>query len=259
MAKEKGVGFRPTDFTDGGGLLDNADVEWKKCEFVMWDYNGNGPQTPALKIEMDHEGTDVEQFFSAGKSEDWMPSKDGTKLIPIGNATGINRKSNLAILINSLIDAGFPEDKIEDDCSVFEGLKCHMVRKPAEKRTGMQQTPRKDGKVYDPTNLVVDEIQQLPWEKKGKGTAKAKPAAEENTEDEGSEEESSVEEEAIGAIMEVLEANPKGIDKKKLAAQVFTKVKASKNRNAISQLVYKDEFLASGPWSFDKAKGVVGG
>ena len=257
MGKEKGVGFRPTDFTDGGGLLDNADVAWKSCEFVMWDYNGNGPQTPALKVVMDHEGEEVEQFFSAGKADDWAPSKDGTKLIPVGNATGINRKSNLAILINSLVDAGFPEDKIEDDVSVFEGLKCHMVRKPAEKRPGLVRTPRADGKVFEATNLVVDEIQQLPWEKKAASGKKAAPKDTEQEQETGGGDDDDVEQEAIAAIMEVLEKNPKGIDKKKLAAQVFTKVKASKNRNAISQLVYKDEFLSTGPWTFEN--GVVGG
>lgn len=259
MAKEKGVGFRPTDFTEGGGLLDDANVIWEKCEFVLWDYNGNGPQTPALRIDMKHEDEDIEQYFSAGKAEDWTPSKDGTKLIPIGNATGINRRSNLAILITSLIDAGFPEDKIEDDCTVFEGLVCHMVRKPAEKRPGLVRTPRADGKVFEQTNLVVDEIQKLPWEKgKGKASAKDKKSGggvkeEETTADD----EQSVEEEAIAVVMEILEANPKGVDKKKLAAQVFSKVKSSPNRNAISQLVYKDSFLSSGPWSFED--GIVGG
>lgn len=248
MAKEKGASFSPDTFSEGGGLLDNVDVTWEEVRFELWDYDGKIPTpTPAMKVRMKVEDQEepVDQYFSAGNPQDWTPSKDGTKLVAIGRATGINKTSNLGILMTSLLEAKFPADKMEgDDCTVFEGLKCHMVRVKAPERKGLAPTARADGRVFDKTNLVVDRIIKLPWEKKG--TTSTTPKGGKN-ESEGDD----VGDKTIGIIQEILEENPKGVNKKKLAQLVLEKMKGDPDRNTALKLAYSDKFLSEGPWEYE--------
>ena len=241
--QEAGASLKPSEAVEGGGLLDNVDVAWEEVRFEMWDYNGTLPPSPALKVIMRLPDDDLAtQYFSCGSAEAWIPSKDGTKLVPLGGAKGLSKSSNFMILMNSLIEADFPEDKIGDDCMVFEGLECHMVRIPAPKRVGLAPAKaRTDGKTFEKTNLVVDAIHKLPWEKKGKGGTKKDEDAEDK-----------VAEKVTAAILEILEANPKGLQKQKLAGQVFTKLKGDPDAMAAAQLANKDEFLKEGPWSFER-------
>jgi hypothetical protein len=262
MAKPQGIGLGPSGFREGGGLLDDVDVKWKECLFEMWDYNGTQPtSSPALKVVMELENDDTaEQYFSAGSAKDWDISDDGKMLIPTGSATGLNKTSNLAILIASLVEAGFPEDKIGADCSVFEGLEAHMVRVPAPKRGGLAKAPRADGKTFEPTNLVVDKITKLPWEgKTGKGKAGAKDTGKAGTSSKTKDEapETDLDTEAQELVQKILESNPKGLDKKNLASAVFKLVKGQPNANVLVQLVYKEDFLDCPLWDFDKKKGTI--
>lgn len=243
-----GASLRPSDAVEGGGLLDNVDVRWKEVLFEMWDYNGTQAASPALKVVMEVEdGAEVTQYFSCGKAEDWTPSKDGRKLVPIGGARGLNKSSNFMILLDSMIKADFPEDKIGDDCSVFEGLEAHMVRVAAPKRPGLAPAKaRADGRTYERTNLVVDVIHKLPWEKKGgaKGASKK---------DEGGADDA-VAEKTTAAILEIIEDLDKPITKQQLAGKVHTKLAKEKDKDAMAaaQLANKDEFLSNGPWSFER-------
>ena len=63
MAKEvPTVSLNPADFVTGGLALDDADVEFKKCRVVDWDYGKQslGLHTTALKIEMTDTSDDQE-------------------------------------------------------------------------------------------------------------------------------------------------------------------------------------------------------
>jgi hypothetical protein len=244
MAKEKGASLNPDNFIEGGGLLDNVDVVWKNPRFETWDYAGKGPSIPALAIDLEpDEGDAITQYWSAGSSDDWNPSKDGTKLVPIGKASSLSKSSNLYQLLKSIKDAGFPEDKMEDDISVYEGMGCHMVRVKAPERPGLKKTEKK----YEASVLVVDNIIKLPWgEEKGKGGGKEKGKAD-------------VAEIATGVVMEILGDNPKGIAKMKLAQEAFKRLKTQgvdlSTVNAVVSLTGgkdSEEFLASGPWTYEK-------
>ena len=243
-----GTSLRPSDAVEGGGLLDNVDVTWEEVRFEMWDYNGTQQPSPALKVGMKLEdGDKADQFFSCGKAEDWAPSKDGTKLVPIGGARGLNKSSNFMILLDSLIKAGFPEDKIGDECTVLEGLECHMVRVPAPKRPGLAPAKaRADGRTYERTNFVVDVIHKLPWDKKGSGKGKTDEVADD-----------ALAEKTANTIIEILKSNKKGLTKQKMAGQVFNALKADKSVDgmAAAQLTNKDDFLTEqailGNWSFE--------
>lgn len=243
-----GTSLKPSDAVEGGGLLDNVDVMWKEVLFEMWDYNGTQAASPALKVAMElDDGGEAVQYFSCGKAEDWTPSKDGKKLVPIGGARGLNKASNFMILLDSLIKADFPEDKIGDDCSVFEGLEAHMVRVPAPKRPGLAPAKaRADGRTYERTNLVVDKILKLPWEKKG--------ATSKSTSKESTGVDDAVAEKTTAAILEIIEDLGKPITKQQLAGKVHTKLSKEKDKDAMAaaQLANKDDFLNNGPWSFEK-------
>ena len=244
--EEKGASLRPHDFAEGGGLF-QGEATWRNPRFEVFDYKGGSNSSPGFMVDMEpEEGDTIMQFWSAGNADDWTPSKNGKKLIATGKATKLSKSSNFYILLNSLVEAKFPENKMEDDVSIYDGMKCNMVRVPAPERKGLQQKERK----YDPTILVVDSIITFPWEAEEKGKGGEKVG-----------ESNALTEKATEVVMEILGDNPKGIQKMKLAGEVFKRLKAQKvaqtEINAIVQIVGgKDEsFLSSGPWTFEK--GVV--
>ena len=254
--------FAPSSFAVGGGLLDDVDVVVKEASIVMFDYNGTRPDAvPAILFKLGvKDGEDVDQYFTVGRSSDWMPSEDGTKLVAIGRSTQINMSSNGAIMLKSIVDAGFPETKISDDITCFQGMEGHVMRVPAPKR-GIVKAPRADGKVYEDTILVFAAITRLPWERKAgpvkgpaKTTGKAAPAApaEEVPEEEG---EVSLEDRTQGILLEILNEHPNGIKKQELPGLIFKKVGAADSqRTAMLQMAFKDAFLKEGPWTFDKGR-----
>lgn len=247
--EEGGIGLGPSSFVEGTGLISDVDAVFTDVGFVTWDYRGKSPESPALRAVLRVEGEDpVEQYWSAGSLKEFLPSDDGKMLLPVGSQTGLNKSCNVVQLIMSLIDAGFPEDKIQDDISVLEGLQAHVVRVPAPKRPGLVKQPRADGKVYEDQVLVVDTIIKLPWEaEKGKKAAPAEagPTAE------------PIEDEATATVLEILEKH-KSVDKKALVGHAHSALKGNSDRSAIITMIYKDEFLSNGPWEFD-GKVVSGG
>lgn len=240
MAEKKGVSLKPSDQVEGGGLLDNVDCLWKEVRFEMFDYGGTQAETPALRVTIAPEdGGEVDQYWSCGQAKDWNPSKDGKSLIPVGEAKGLNKSSNASILFQSLIKANFPEDKIGDDVSVFEGMRAHMIRVPAPKRGGLPSTKkREDGREFEKTILVVDKILSLPGEEKAEGKPKADGKLADTTAE---------------AIVAILSENPKGMDKMKLIGALFTHLKKGgmgiADVNAATRLVRED--AVDGPWKVE--------
>jgi hypothetical protein len=263
--------LNPEEFVEGGGLIDDVDVVFINCLFAHFDYNGTViPPAPCLQIDMETEDDEeITQYFSMGNPEDWSPSEDGTQLEATGKATGIRSTSNGGIFLKAMIDAGFPVDKIGDDISVLNGMKCHVIQIPAPKRSGLVEKKRDDGKKFEKTILVISEIHSLPWEEdeapaKGKTKAKAggtkgktKPATKtkakakakpEAAEDEGGDDD--IGGKAVAAILEIL-GDAGTITKKELPAKIFQILKADPDRNAVVKMVFDDEFLGEGPWEYD--------
>ena len=252
--ERKGIDLGPESWVEGGGLLDNVDVLFKECRFAMWDYNKTQPERPALKITFGvGEGDDVDQYLSLGDAAAGQlePSDDGTELVPIGPNANITKGCNYSIFMKSLIEAGFPAPKLGNDISILDGLEAHVVRIPAPKRAGISQTKtRADGRTFEQTNLVVDKIIKLPWEKKGGKTGGGGKKTEEA---EGGD----VNDKATAYVLSVLaseEYKGKEVDKRKLIGVVFNLAKTDPDRNAISKLLNSDEFLSAGPWTFEGGK-----
>lgn len=256
----KAVGLNPENFLEGGGLIDDVDVTFTECLFEEFDYNGKADTAvPALKVVMDVAGDENIQYYSMGRLQDWIPSEDGKQLLSVGTATSIRLSSNGGILLKSLVDSGFPGDKLGDDISILNGLQVHMIQVPEPQR-GMKKTKEqeeKETKFGPKTILVVSEVQVLPWEKKKpagagakkKPAGKAKPKAAKAAaaeEVEGGE----IEEKATEVIMEIL-ADAGTATKKELPAKIFQLRKDDPDRNAIVKVVFDDDFLSNGPWEYD--------
>jgi hypothetical protein len=269
--------LQPSNFTAGGGLLDDVDALFKKVRVTNWDYNGSVPvPVPALEVTMEVDGMDGDhvQYFSLGKNTDWQPSEDGMEIVAVGKATGISSSSNAAILIGSIVNSGFPENKITDNVTCFEGLKAHLSRIPAPKRN-VTKAPRADGKVYEDTVLTVTAILQYPWDKKAGKTAAGKPATapaagKPATTGKPATAPAAGKAPAAAAaappseefdarctevVQGVLAENPEGVDRKKLPGLVFNAVaKDDADRNRIVTRVFQEDFLSAGPWTYENGR-----
>lgn len=178
MSEVRYATFDPEGFAVGGGLLDDADVLLKEVGFQVYDYNGKGKETTALRVVMeDGEGKVHEQYYSVGDPSKFAASDDGSKILLTGTAASINAKSNFAQFAKSLIDSGVNRALLQtDDIRVIAGMRLH-VNAVAQKD--------KDGKVvkndggFDRTLLLATKLIALPGEKPTtKAGAKAtKPAA----------------------------------------------------------------------------------
>lgn len=239
------TGMNPDNWIEGGGLIDNVDTKWTEAVVQKGYKDGSYPDATILKVVFEADGEEHEEYYSAGSKCE--PSEDGTGFAE-GGALGSNTK--MAKLLDSMIKAGFPKTKIQNDTSIFVGLECHMVRSKMPERKGLPRPARADGRIFEETALLVDTITKLPWEKKGKvATTKVTKTEEAKT----SEDEAfPVEAKAQETILSILGTNPKGIDKKKLASLVFHELKDDPDRNVIAQLAYREEFLQSGPWTYEK-------
>lgn len=256
--------LNPDSFVEGGGLIDDVDVTFKNCRFELFDYNGKAEPVPALKLVLDVAGEDMTQYYSMGSTKDWIPGEDGKQLLSVGSATSIRLSSNGGVLLVSLVNAGFPADKLGDDISILEGLQCHMIQVPEPTRN-MKKTKdqeEKEKKFGPKTILIVSEVQVLPWEKKkpaGAGTTKPKgaPAKPKAASKPAAEEGGDIEAKSTEFILEVL-AEAGTITKKELPAKIFALRKDDPDKNEMIKLVFKDEFLSAGPWNYDDGVLVAG-
>lgn len=244
--------LRPSEFVSGG-LIDDVNVEITAASFVEWDYQGKIPQPVlAVKVTMQPEDGDeaVDQFYSAGDLKNWMPSKDGKRAVKVGTASSLNNGSNFAQFITSLVNAGFPEDKIADDVTFMVGTQGHVKRVPQPKRSGIIRGGGTEGR--EPTVLLMTKIDALPGEgKKGKkSTTKKASASTPSTPNASSEE---IDGKAVGAVLAVLAEQGGSVSKAKLSAAVFHQLKDDPQRNLVVARAYTDDFLGADgqPWSYD--------
>jgi len=185
-----GISLKPSEMLSGG-LLQDVDVRVTKSVAAIYDYNGKA-QKPALAIHMTmvpvDGGEPTEQYYSAGSLDYFAPSEDdSTPLTELGDegkyivnaegstATALSKSSNFAFFLQELVNAGFSEDRISSDVSVFEGMVMHVVRKSAPKREGFAAPEAGAAPRRENTVLVPSKILQFPWDVKG--TAKGKSTA----------------------------------------------------------------------------------
>lgn len=250
------VSINPADAVQGGGLFDDVDVTLTAVRVALWDYNGSiQTPVPALKVTMLGEGgNEFTQFYSAGDQKNFVPSDDQRHFVPVGKSSGLNDSSNAYAFLASLINSGFPADKVKDDVSVFDGTLCHVGNVPQKVRKGLAAPP--DGKPK--MVLVVDKIHKLPWENKAApgptGPTMSSPVASTPSQTAGSAGPGSpIWAKGAEGLVGILASKGGSCAKGALAQEAFKFFAKDPDRNALVQLLFKDEFLgASGqPWGFD--------
>lgn len=283
--QQKGISLKPSDATQGGGLFDDVDVLVKEVRTALWDYNGQiQVPVPALKVTFAREDGEFQQHYSAGDAKNFVPSQDGKRFIPVGNSTGINESTNAMAFLMSFVNSGFPENKIGEDVSVFEGTICHVGNVPQKERKGLVQDPNKK----KGTVLVVNKIHALPWETdkakqflvsmqqpktgpqampimgSGSGSFQAASPQAGPSVASGSVQVASNGEltgKAQEGLIAILASKGGQIAKSQLAQTAFQHFAKDPDRNALVQLMYQDAFLAApgSPWKFDGSTVSLGG
>src|SRR6266516_2587704 len=265
IEKPKRASLRPSDFTTGG-LIDDVDVTVTEARFVMWDYAGQvRDPVPALAITMETggDGTPITetytQYYTAGDAKNLMPSQDGKALEVVGGSGGLKSNSNAGNFLVSLVNAGFPEERLLDgDISVMDGLEAHVHRIPQPERKGLVKSA---DKTREATILVVSKIHRFPWEgKKAKaaGSVSKMPTAKSAAASAPAEGaitptgEAQIEK-ARTVVLGILTQMGGSILKNRLTAEVFKVLASDPDRQAIVGMVYQDSFLGGEghPWKYD--------
>ena len=228
------------------------------ARFEEFDYNGIADEpVPALKLTIQAADLEVVQYYSMGKLQDWIPSEDGKQLLSVGSAINIRLTSNGGIFLKSLVDAGFPADKLGDDISILDGLQAHMIQVPEPER-GLKKTKEQEAKEkkYGPkTILVVSEVQVLPWEKKKPGGKLKRKAAKKTTKTQKTETEAEVDTDIqakAGEVVTAILADAGTVTRTELPAKIFKHMKGDTDKNKIIKLAFDPEetFLKNGPWAY---------
>jgi hypothetical protein len=251
----KGASLLPNDFAVGGALP-NGEYTIAASKASTFDYNGTQPASPALHITFaDADGEAREQYYSAGKLEFLAPDVDGRRFInPNGDDAKISKQSNAAAFLISIINAGFPVDKLGDDVTVFAGTKVLIENVAQQKREGLKD--QKEGK----TIPLVAKIISLSGEAKSgaRGAAKIPVTATPKTAASPASSNGNLDEAAITAIQEILAETPdNSLTKLKLGTQVMLKLSKAHdpNLNAIKKLATDSVWLAAqaeaGGWVSD--------
>jgi hypothetical protein len=175
VTKPARISMNPSIFT-AGGLIDDIDIEITDAATTMFDYGGNSLPTPALALELtDVNGTQHVQYYSVGKPEDWTPEESGEGFVAVSGKTSINNSTNLGKFLTSLVNAGFPADRLDDgNLKVMIGVKAHVLQEVQEQRKGLIRTGKNADRPQ--TLLLVSKIISLPGENSAAVTKPSAPA-----------------------------------------------------------------------------------
>jgi len=159
--KPQRVSGNPDTFVSGG-LINDIDVTITDAGTTTWDMNGAvDPSTPFFVAELtDENGNQHAQYWSNGQPSDWQPDELGEGFVSPSGKTVLNNSSNFAMLLQSLVEAGFPKEQFDDgNFKVIIGTKCHVIQKALE-RQGLIRTGKNASRPS--TVLLVSKIYSLP-------------------------------------------------------------------------------------------------
>lgn len=239
-----GVPFKPGDFVEGGVVPVDRNLLWEKCRFALFSYTKKDgtvvATTTAAEITYkDDDGQEFVQNYSVGDPERFIPSSDGKTLVATGVAQALSKSSNFYLLINSLINAGFPENHLSEDISQLGGLYAYHIGLPEPKRVGLVRQAEEGAR--ERVISVPSQILRLPWEK-GKGKAATKATAKVTEVEEGGMED--ITEKALAFVAAHLDGDG-NTTRQKLAVAVFKDLAKDPDKDAIAGLIFKPEFVAT--------------
>lgn len=262
-----GISLRTDNMTAGGPLLDDVDVKITTAEFVLYDYDGKADvEVPCLHLTLtDAEGNEHEQYFSAGKKEDFVPTDDGEGLDAVGSKTGINSSSNAGQFLTSLVNAGVDESVLDGPISGLVGTSVHVKRVSQGKSANIAGGKERFVLLAE-TLLDEDPTAGASKPKAGakKTAAPVKTAAKTAGKVNGAAKsgakaaapkENPIDEDAAGYVVMALAEAGGSLTKVKLGQAIFKAIeKGDPNRQAIVQRVAQKDFLEGRPeWTFDGA------
>lgn len=277
--------FDPNNFSEGGGSSLAGVIgivvsslfkwtNWAKEDGSIPTYrqgpNKGEPVKPSTVLELvvQKEGEDTQTHALISASGILMPSKDGVTVAkdktgpflvhPDGKENvSLNKGSAVATLIESLANASFDTDLMNESGSVaLEGYCFAFDEKQPERKDA-------DGKPIGKALTVVTKIVHGPGKsaKAGargkvaapvKGKAKPAPEPEEDEEEAGEIDHEATLTEVISEIL----ADESPLAKAKVSMAVNKKLAAlgleQQDRLKMLKLATSDEFLAAGPWAYDK-------
>jgi hypothetical protein len=261
-----GVSINPDTFVQGG-LIDDVDAILTAVRFAKFDYEGKSDAVLALKVNFTTpDGEPHEQYYSAGDLKRFQPSDDGLRAIPVAGAASLVVSSNASQFLISIVNAGFPKNKLGDDVSVFDGTGVHLRRVAQAERKGLSKP--KEGDDRQKTILVVEKILFQPGTKPtftiGSGTtvAKGAPAAGKSVGAPAAAASApaapaggDIDEKTAGYIIQVLSENGGSFNKTILPNALFKLLAAAKDpdQSKVLNTAFKPEWIGSAdrPWKLN--------
>lgn len=271
------VSLIPTDFAQGG-LIDDIDATVTMAKFCNWDYDGKSDKVGIFlaMLLQDADGKEHAQYWSAGDPEFFQPGDaEGSWLKSVGTRPAMNNNTNAAMLLMSLVAAGFPQDRL-NTLGIGEalvGMKAHWNQVAQPKRKGLIKTGNQGSDEREKSTLLVSAILQLPGQvakpaatglgvtsgnaakptlvptaasavKPGlavpaTGASPAAPASPTN----GAAVDPAVDEAATIGLLEILMENGGSVVKANLPALAFKKFSAHPSKGKIVPRIYSVDFL----------------
>lgn len=262
----KGVSLRSADFTEGGlwpvgGAVEPAKLSLKFTKHTFKDkegnivkgHNGLLKDIPVLMATFETPELKEPITETYGVGDGFDVSKDGAKLLPQKQQTGLNKNCRAAMLIASLEESGDFDDLLdkageEDDITVFDGVAVLAYRKPLPKRQGSDKESSiilvkgagtgkgstKPKARDDDDEDEDDEPQSRETTRRAAKSSGRRGRGRSGDEDEGEDDES-VETLAITALKEVLdEAGDEGVDLSDVEDAVFKHAKGHPQRKEMA-------------------------
>lgn len=230
MVSQEGLSIRPSDMVEGAAVPQNMNLRVTAAKFTLFEYGGKSaqPAVGAMLSLIDDQGVTYEQFYSAGSTERIIPSVDGKKLMPVGTATAVVKSSNFHILMRELVNAGFPENKLDKDVSSLTDLYAYWIGLPEPERLGLKKKGEDTGRTK--ILCVPQKILRLPWETAGATTGVG----------------AALDAEVVKAATELVDkalATSPVVTRAQLAGLVFSgEMLKHPKRNEISALVFSPQF-----------------
>jgi len=240
------ISIRPSDMVDSGGAPVDRNMAIASAKFVIFQYtkkdgspalkpDGTPAKTTAAQLMLvDDDGNENEQNYSAGDPERFVPSQDGKTLVSVSGAESISKSCNFHILMNALVNAGYPENKLDADISTLDGLYAFWIGVPEPKRPGLVRTAEQEARTR--VIPVPSIIHKLPWEKAKAGAKVPTAGAPEAGGD--------VLAQTIEFVGKVVEESG-SVSRQDLAARIFTDLRKDPNRDAIAAAIFSPAIQAA--------------
>ena len=194
--------------------------------------------------------TEHAQFYSAGQSGNFDIINKGRSLEPTAGATGLTKSCRANLFFTSLIEAGFPADKIDNDTSLMVGTVMHVNRLPLPKGSF---GAGKDDSGREKTYLACTKVISHKFQPDSKTSRKATKKSAKVTEGGNSSDPTKM-------VMRILTKAGEVLEIPDFYQAVFDALEQDPNRNNVIKQMGADDnaFLTDGPWNYDAENNTIG-